>query len=347
MQTKQMFLSAKHPNRPGTKLAKVTGVVVHWTANEGKGSDAVANRNYFNRQYRVIAGQQYETYNDAKGNPVKFRKASAHINVDDTEMVEVLPWKKGQAEMGYHVGATKYIAGITKKLGNTYPNAATIGLEICVNSDGDFKKAYANGVQVIAMMLKEHGLGIDSLFRHFDVTGKLCPGFFTDNGYAKKYLNTTKDAAWAQFQADVKKAMTSTATPPRVGAAPTAPAKAITHKPAYRVFQKNVQVASFATMQPALDWADKKFKETKDATVVVKDPGMTVIYTPSKKVKEDTAPQAKPAFRVFQKDMQKASFATVEPAVKWAGNLYKETKDPSIVVKNPIHHVVYTPSKHL
>lgn len=207
MLIKQLYIDRNHPNRPGTKISKVTGIVVHWTANEGKGADAVANRNYFARTFKG-------TKADAKeANGTDFRYASAHLNVDDTELVECLPWKKGEAEVGYHVGATTYMSGIQSKLGNSYPNAATIGLEICVNSDGDFKKAYENALLVIVMMLKEHGLGINNLYRHYDITGKACPGFFTDNGYAQKYLGTTAAQAWTNFKAQVTELLNGKPTP--------------------------------------------------------------------------------------------------------------------------------------
>ncbi len=213
MQTVTLYLDKGHPNRPGKILSKVTGCVVHWTANETKGADAVANRNYFNRKYRILHNPDtgklavYEMENYKDGRPIPFHFASAHLNVDDHQLTENLTWKKGVAEEGYHVGATHYIAGICDKLGTTYPNDSTIGLEICVNADGDFKKAYANGVQVMAMMLKEHGLGIEGLIRHYDVTGKICPAFFVDESYAKKYFGTTAAVAYAKFREDVEKAL--------------------------------------------------------------------------------------------------------------------------------------------
>jgi peptidoglycan hydrolase-like protein with peptidoglycan-binding domain len=179
-------------NRPGKKI-NVRGVVVHWTANEGKGADAKANRNYFNSTDRY---------------------ASAHVCVDDTNFVECLPWRKGEAEEAWHVGATSYKQACLSALNTTYPNDCTIGLEICVNSDGDFKKAYANGVAGIAMMLKEHGLGIDKLFRHFDVTGKNCPAFFVDETYAQKYFGMSASAAYSKFRSDVSKALGGSASAP-------------------------------------------------------------------------------------------------------------------------------------
>lgn len=361
MDTKQMYLDNKHPNRPGTKLSKVTGVVVHWTANESKGSNAVANRNYFNRKYRVINSEVYETYNDANNKPVSFRKASAHLNVDDTTLIENLPWKKGQAEMGYHVGATSYMTGILKKLNTTYPNNCTIGLEICVNSDGDFKKAYANGVQVTAMMLKEHGLTINDLYRHYDITGKLCPGFFTDNGYAKKYLNTTKDVAWKQFQDDVAAALNG-----KPAANPTPAQDTL-----YKVYQAGkLYKYQFAQDTGAVNCAKQLFRDSggKDDTIYAINPNGNPLYTPSKhpedfpefqkqeepKVVEPpkvieppvVTPPPTEVYRVFKKNVQQAAFVSPENAMKYANDMYVAAKDETIEVRNPKGNTYYTPSKH-
>lgn len=270
METKQMYLSAGHPNRPGTKIDKVTGVIVHWTANEAKGANAVANRNYFNRAYKIVGGTKYES--DGK---TAFRSASAHLNVDDTQLIECLPWKKGQAEVGYHVGATSYMAGITTKLGTSYPNNRTIGLEICVNADGDFAKAYANGIVVIAAMLKEHGLTIDNLYRHYDITGKACPGFHTNDTYAKKYLNTTAANAWAQFRELVKKQLDGTTAPTQTATAA---------KPFWNVYQGGKVVGTYYTQNEALDAAKKLHIAAggKDTTIYVNASTGGTIYTPSK-----------------------------------------------------------------
>ncbi|GEB33715.1 N-acetylmuramoyl-L-alanine amidase [Brevibacillus parabrevis] len=70
---------------PGTKMVP-KGLVIHWTANERKGADAVANRNYFNKPTT---------------------EASAHYIVDDWQIVRCLP----EIEMGYHVGAKSYKSG--------------------------------------------------------------------------------------------------------------------------------------------------------------------------------------------------------------------------------------------
>lgn len=340
MQVKKQYLSAGHENRPGTKIT-VKGVVVHWTANENKGADAEANRNYFNRGSRVIKGELYELYNDKNGKPVPFRSASAHLCVDDNDLVECLPWKKGEAEKAYHVGADSYVQQTLKELGGTSPNSCTIGLEICVNADGNFKKAYQNAIEVTAQMLKEHGLGIDRLYRHYDVTRKLCPGFHTQATYSKKYLSTTDySKAWSDFKAAVAAVLNP-------------------KKPDYYKVYINggLYKYQFTTSEGAEGCAKDLFRQSggKNTTIYATDPKGNTIYTPSKHPEDfpefapKPAPPPKPTtpyWRVFKGGVQQGAFSTGDNAVVFAKDLYRKTKDASIIVKNPDGSAYYTPSKH-
>lgn len=304
MELKIAHLDKSHVNRPGTLINKVTGVVVHWTANENTGADALANRNYFNRKFiirkEMVDGKLKDVPYEADGKK-KFTYASAHANVDDKCLVECLPWSKGKAEMGYHVGATSYKAGITNKLGTTYPNNRTIGLEICVNKDGDFKKAYANAIKVTASMLKEHGLGINDLYRHFDITGKMCPGFHVDNSYAKKYLGTTADAAWQAFKAAVGSLLI-----PKV--------EQVTPKN-YKVYIKgSVYKYQFLTSEGAINCAKALFREAagKDTTIYVIDPNEMTIYTPHKH------PEDFPEYQKKEPDKVTPAPLNLDGVPKWA-----------------------------
>lgn len=73
-----MLLTNKR-SAPGVRITP-KGLVIHWTANEGRGADAVANRQYFNRPST---------------------QASAHYIVDDTQTVRCIP----EDEMACRVGA--------------------------------------------------------------------------------------------------------------------------------------------------------------------------------------------------------------------------------------------------
>ena len=150
------------------------GIVVHWTANQGIGANAQANRNYFQNCTR---------------------NASAHYCVDNAEVVRCVP----EREMAYHVGAKIYK---TKALGS-YPNNCTIGIEMCVNSDGNFWGMWHNTVYLVADLMIRYKLGIADLYRHYDVTGKTCPAFFVSEVYAKQYGFTSAAAAWSKFKDDV------------------------------------------------------------------------------------------------------------------------------------------------
>jgi N-acetylmuramoyl-L-alanine amidase len=185
MQIVDMLLTNKNA-RPGTKITP-RGLVIHWTANERKGANAVANRNYFN-------------------NPTT--EASAHYIVDDKQIVRCLP----ENEMAYHVGAKQYKPEAVAKL-SSYPNNCTIGIEMCVNKDGNFQETYRRTVELAADILKRYGWGVDRLWRHFDITGKNCPAYFVSDDFARKYTGLTAAQAWAKFKDDVHKLLAGNPQP--------------------------------------------------------------------------------------------------------------------------------------
>lgn len=300
MDIKTTYLTAGHPNRPGTVLKKVTGIVVHWTGNESAGADAVGNRNYFNRTWKGTQKKALES----DGSP--FRYASAHLNVDDHQLVEVLPWKKGVAEMGYHVGGT-YVDGICNKLGTSYPNDSTIGLEICVNADGNFSKTYWNAVGVIAWMLSEHGLGIDALIRHYDVTHKQCPMFFVEDSYAVKYFGNNFDAesAYATFRKDVQDELDNI--------------NEQKNPPAYfKVFQNGqLYKYQFTTYQGGVDCADMLFVQSNgtDGSIYVQSPAGDVVYNPAsvpEKFPQFHKTEAQKAIEAMSDELQQQVYAELK-----------------------------------
>ena len=158
----KMFLT--NHNRSKKKLVKLKGIVIHWTANTNKGANAMANRNYFNTTQNSV---------------------SAHYIVDDGNIVQCVP----DDEIAYHVGATKYTAIGERIREKPYsPNYYLIGIEMCVNSDGDWDKTYQNTVELTSFLLKKYKLSIDDLYRHYDITGKDCP---------KMMINATD---WLKFK---------------------------------------------------------------------------------------------------------------------------------------------------
>jgi N-acetylmuramoyl-L-alanine amidase CwlA len=180
----EKLLHVNPKTRPGTKIT-VEGVVIHWTANTASGADNDSHYRYFNK------GSVY---------------ASAHYFVDSKGILRIIP----ENEMAYHVGAKTYK---TNKFG-AYPNGKLIGIEMCVNSDGSFAETYKRAVWLTADIMRRHKLGMDTLVRHYDVTGKACPLMFTSDTAAKKYLGMTAAQAHAKFRADVQALLTGKVVAP-------------------------------------------------------------------------------------------------------------------------------------
>lgn len=180
---KKKHLTGNPYTRPGKRLEKVRGIVIHWTANMNVGADDEAHYRYFNSN--AISAKSY---------------ASAHYFVDHDSILEIVP----PNEMAYHVGAVSYR---TNRLGG-YPNGCTIGVETCVDTKGTgFKTAIDQSAQLCAKLLKDHGLKITDLYRHYDVTGKDCPRYFVDNTTAKQFGYKDAASAWSQFKALVSSYM--------------------------------------------------------------------------------------------------------------------------------------------
>jgi N-acetylmuramoyl-L-alanine amidase len=167
-------------NRPNRKLTNLKAIIIHWTANKSIGANAIANRNYFNTK-------PYIYVRDKNGEKV-IVYASAHYIVDDKSIIKCIP----DDEVGYHVGAKSYKQLIYNIIGvpnGDSPNNYTIGIEMCVNSDGDFSKARQNTIELTDYLLRMHNLNTQNVYRHFDITGKDCPKMLLDDTIWKHFLN--------------------------------------------------------------------------------------------------------------------------------------------------------------
>lgn len=206
-QIEQKLIPVNKYTRPGSKLQRVSGIIIHWTANLNEGADDVAHYRYFSGH--AIASQTY---------------ASAHYFVDHDSALQIIP----DGEMAYHVGARNYR---TQRLGK-YPNAVTIGVETCVNYKGvKFTAALDRSAWLCAMLLKKHGLGIDDLYRHYDVTGKDCPKYFVTDSTAREFGFANANSAWVGFKATVQRYMAQGASTPVKPAAPKPVAPTPQEKP--------------------------------------------------------------------------------------------------------------------
>ncbi len=138
MQIKQDFIPTGSSNRPGTFL-NPTYLTIHETANPSKGANANMHARY------------------VKGADARFRKVSWHFTVDDTEIIQHLPLN----EIGWHAGASG--------------NIKSIGIELCVNRDGNFAKTKQHAQWLIQKLMNELNIPIERVVTHMYWTGKKCP----------------------------------------------------------------------------------------------------------------------------------------------------------------------------
>lgn len=163
---KEMLLT--NHNRPHKKILKLKGVVVHSTANPASGADAIANRNYFNTCPRAC---------------------SAHYIVDDKTIINCVP----EDEIAYHVGATKYTSiGQALIENNHSPNFFLVGIEMCVNSDGNFSITREKAIKLLSRLLSKYHFSINDLYRHYDITGKDCPKMLLPDSLWLEFKNNTQ-----------------------------------------------------------------------------------------------------------------------------------------------------------
>lgn len=136
-------------------------IVIHDTGNPSKGAGADNHYRYFNG-----------------GN----RNASAHYFVDDKEAIQTVE----DTNASWHCGDGKGKYGIT--------NQNSIGIEICINSDGDYEKAVAKTVELTKHLMKKHNIPPDKVVRHYDASRKICPRSMSANNWSK----------WNEFKKKLK-----------------------------------------------------------------------------------------------------------------------------------------------
>lgn len=153
------LLTTNPYSRPGTAIDKITGVVVHYTANPG--TTAKQNRNYF------------EGLKDSHAT-----SASSHFVIGmDGEVIQCIPCN----EISY---------------ASNNRNHDTISIECCIPDDtGKFTdKTYASLVHMVAWLCGRYNLSTKDVIRHYDVTGKLCPKYYVKHEDAWEQFKKDVDA---------------------------------------------------------------------------------------------------------------------------------------------------------
>lgn len=127
-------------------------ITIHETANTAPSADAQAHANL-----------------QSNGNS---RNASWHYQVDDKQVIQ----SYSDLAICWHAGKG---------------NSQSIGIEICVNSGGDFPKAVENAIVLVKILMARYNLNTSRVVQHNFWTGKDCP-YFLRKG--------SKDINWNQFK---------------------------------------------------------------------------------------------------------------------------------------------------
>lgn len=133
-------------SRPGTRLAAVNGVVVHYVGNPN--TTAEQNNSYF----RNLA-DTHETY----------ASSNFLIGMDGTVLLNVPP-----DEVAYC---------------SNDRNSDTLSIECChPDESGAFTQAtYDSLVKLVRWLAGTYDLEREDIIRHYDVTGKECPKYYVDD----------------------------------------------------------------------------------------------------------------------------------------------------------------------
>lgn len=154
-------------------------IVIHETANTSKGANADAHGRL-----------------QANGNS---RQASWHYTVDDKEAVQSF----SDNAQCWHAGSTKY-------------NKEAIGIEICVNSDGNYKRAVNNAIELTKQLMSKYNISASNVIQHNTASGKDCPAFMRAG---------SKGVTWSDFKAKLGDSIATSTNKPETSKKPPAPSK--------------------------------------------------------------------------------------------------------------------------
>lgn len=166
MRIKNQLVKSKARVGNGTNTRRY--ITLHETANRSRGANAQAHANLQSRLGMA---------------------SSWHYQVDDKQVIRSYK----DTQIAWHAGSST-------------GNLNSIGVEICVNADGNYEKALENASKLIQYLRKKNGIPRSRVVQHNHWSGKNCPTILRSRG-----VN-----AWNRFVASTdpgSKSSASTASP--------------------------------------------------------------------------------------------------------------------------------------
>jgi len=167
------YIPSGRRNRPA-KPNPCSYITIHNTGNTQAGSNAKAHANYLKNSQDVADPKSPKSW---------------HYTVDGAVIYQHIP----DNETAYHAGD-----------GAGKGNTQSIGIEICMNSDGDLIEATENTVSLVAKLMKDHDIAIENVVQHNYWSGKNCP----------QMLRSGNPYSWTTFIEKVKDAVMPKETKP-------------------------------------------------------------------------------------------------------------------------------------
>ena len=146
--------------------------------------------------------------------------ASADFCVDDRDIVQFNPDPKNY--YCWAVGDKRQLTG-GASLNGIASNKNTISIEICSSCKAGFSTAIPNhegwyfteaalnnAVKIAKILMKTYNIPIERVVRHYDITGKLCPGIVGWNDYyvmsndGKAKIRKNNSEQWQAFKAQLR-----------------------------------------------------------------------------------------------------------------------------------------------
>lgn len=147
----QSWIPPGNVNRPDAHQPEY--ITIHETGNPSKGADAAAHAKYLNSLKEKI---------------------SWHYTVDDHGACQHLPDWEG----GYHAGD-----------GSGDGNRKSIGIEMCVNQDGNYEQTLRNTAELVRQLMGAYGIPLSHVVQHNHWNGKDCPQQLRKAGRWQEFLS--------------------------------------------------------------------------------------------------------------------------------------------------------------
>ena len=184
------------------------------------------NRNHYNGTNKKLKITVHQTGNTSRGANAEMHArfinngstSTWHYTVDDKQAIQHFEHNT----QCWHAGD-----------GRGNGNLNSIGVELCINSDGDYNKTIQNGAELVRHLMDTLNLGINDVVQHNYWSGKNCPA----------QIRAGKNGiTWAKFKQMVQGASAPKPAPSKPSKPASNNAKLVKNEDAYFLATTNIKV---------------------------------------------------------------------------------------------------------